>query len=85
MVESGVFEWCREVAMAAPASGDAERFVGLLQSQGDYQTLVRHGLDDEVLGVDRFAALVRQRLGVEVRAWRFVYRARLGFSGVTSR
>ena len=53
MTESGVFAWCREVALASEETGDAERFVQLLQSQGDYQTLRRRGLDDELLGVDR--------------------------------
>ena len=80
MTESGVFAWCREVALAADEMGDAQRFVHLLQSQGDYQTLRRRGLDDELLGVDRFAAVARRRLGVEQRPWQFVYRARLGFT-----
>ena len=75
MTESGVFAWCREVALASEETGDAERFVQLLQSQGDYQTLRRRGLDDELLGVDRFAAVARRRLGVERRPWQFVYRA----------
>ena len=80
MTESGAFEWCREVALASGETGNADRFVGLLRSQGDYQTLVRHGLDDEVLGVDQFAALAGERLGTDQRPWQFVYRARLGFA-----
>jgi SAM-dependent methyltransferase len=80
MAESRRFQWCREVALGSHEFGDSERFIGLLKSQGDYQTLVRHGLDDDTLGVDRFAALVRQRLRAEPRSWLFVYRARLGFT-----
>ena len=80
MTESGMFDWCREVAMASDDAGDASRLVGLLRSQGDYQTLIRNGLDDEVIGVDQFARLARQRLGDEERSWRLVYRARLGFT-----
>ena len=80
MAESGRFAWCREVALASVTTGDAERFVGLLRSQGDYQTLARHGLDDDVLGVTRFTMLVADRLGGEQRPWLFVWRARLGFS-----
>jgi hypothetical protein len=78
MRASGLFTWCREVAMTAEEPGDADRFVGLLRSQGDYQTLRRHGLDDAALGVDRFAALVRERWGDAPRPWQFVYRARIG-------
>ena len=80
MAESGRFAWCREVALTSVTTGDAERFVGLLRSQGDYQTLARHGLDDDVLGVTRFTTLVTERLGGDQRPWRFVWRARLGFS-----
>ena len=79
MMESARFAWCREIAMAAPTSGDAARFIGLLKSQGDYQALQRHGLDDDELGVDHFAAVAIDRLGSAPSPWRFVYRARLGF------
>ena len=79
MIASGRFLWCREIAMASTDSGDAARFVGLLRSQGDYQTLRRHGLDDAVLGVDAFAERVSALLGHDRRPWSFVYRARLGF------
>lgn len=80
MAESGVFAWCREVVFAAADVGNADRFIGLLKSQGDYQALRRHGLDDAHLGVDRFAELVRERLGPRATPWRFLYRARLGFT-----
>jgi hypothetical protein len=79
MDASGRFAWCREVAMTSSTEGNADRFVGLLKSQGDYQTLRRHGLDDAALAVDGFAAIAHDRLGADLRPWRFVYRARLGF------
>jgi hypothetical protein len=80
MVSSGIFAWCREVDMASQEEGDAERFIGLLKSQGDYQALRRAGLDDGDLGVETFALVARTRLGVKPRPWYFVYRARLGFA-----
>ena len=83
MNASGLFAWCREAAVSSTDSGDADRFIGLLKSQGDYQTLRRHGLQDSELGVDRFAATARARLGDDTRPWRFVYRARLAFSSTT--
>lgn len=80
MSRSGLFGWCREVAMTSVEDGDADRFVGLLKSQGDYQTLRRHGLTDADLGVDHFAATALARLGPDPRPWHFVYRARLAFA-----
>ena len=79
MIASGVFRWCREIALAVTEEGNARRFIDLLMSQGDYQTLKRHGLDDALLGVETFATSIESRLGNELRPWRFIYRARIGF------
>lgn len=80
MAASGAFAWCRELALASTELGDADRFVGLLRSQGDYQALRRAGLGDDVLGVDDLEAVADERLRAGPRTWRFVYRVRLGFS-----
>lgn len=79
MSASGQFYWCREVVMSSTEDGDAERLIGLLRSQGDYQTLRRHGLDDRELGVEDFEAVVRARMPGPSR-FHFLYRARLGFT-----
>ncbi|HUW04126.1 MAG TPA: class I SAM-dependent methyltransferase [Acidimicrobiales bacterium] len=79
MVDSGHFSFCRDIAMASADFGTAERLIGLLRSQGDYQTLRRHGIADHELGVDRFAEIANSRLGSTRQPWRFVYRVRLGF------
>ncbi|MHB8294073.1 MAG: hypothetical protein ACYDH5_05490 [Acidimicrobiales bacterium] len=50
-----------------------------MRSQGGYQALRRHGLDDGSLGVDELARVVEHRLGDERRPWYFTYRVRLGF------
>ena len=76
---SGRFAWWREVALGSIESGDAARFVGLQKSQGDYQTLLRHGADDGVLGVQEFARVAEARLGATARPWLFTWRVRLGF------
>ncbi|MEO1062951.1 MAG: class I SAM-dependent methyltransferase [Actinomycetota bacterium] len=75
---SGRFDWVREVVTHALEPGDAERFVGLLRSQGDYRTLRRHGLTDEQLGADELERVARTELGGPARPWVFTYRARIG-------
>lgn len=78
MRASGVFRSCREVGALASEDGDAERFIALLRSQGDLQTLLKHGLRVEQLGVDRFASEVRVALGEARRPFWFTYRVRIG-------
>lgn len=78
MSASGQFCWCREVVLSSTEEGDADRLIGLLKSQGDYQALRRHGLEDRELGVETFEAVVRARTRTP-RTFRFPYRARLGF------
>jgi SAM-dependent methyltransferase len=78
MVDSGVYRWCHEVALHRVDLSDAARFVGLLRSQGDYQTLRLEGLDDELLGathVERVASRVWQG---GLRPLVFTYRVRIG-------
>lgn len=78
MVASQQFWHCVEVAAVSAERGDSDRFVKLFQSQGDYQALRRHGLDDTTLGVDHFASEVRDALGESDRSFWFTYRARIG-------
>ncbi len=78
MVASRQFQHCVEVAVLGEERGDADRFVRLFQSQGDYQALRRHGLDDETLGIDRFNTEAVAALGAAQRPFWFTYRARLG-------
>ncbi len=82
MSESGHFAWCHELALHQEEKGDAKRFVELLKSQGDYQTLLRNGLDDQTLGVDDLAATARRVLGPRERSWWFTYRVRVGVVAV---
>jgi SAM-dependent methyltransferase len=78
MIASQQFQHCVEVAVLGEERGDADRFVQLFRSQGDYQALLRHGLDDEMLGIDRFTAEVGAALGETQRPFWFTYRARIG-------
>ncbi|MCU1372982.1 MAG: methyltransferase domain containing protein [Actinomycetia bacterium] len=78
MIESGRFAWCHELAVHGEEEGTAERFVALLRSQGDYQTLRHAGVSDEHLGVTTFEEVCRAALGAEPRRWLFTWRVRLG-------
>jgi SAM-dependent methyltransferase len=78
MRASGEFQWCGEVCALSREQGDADRFIALLRSQGDLQTLLKHGLTEQLLGVDSFAADARQELGPGARPFWFTYRVRLG-------
>lgn len=78
MRASGAFAWCRELAFHAAEPGDADRYVALLRSQGDLQTLVKHGVSEAVMGVPEFARVVGDALGAARRPFWFTYRARIG-------
>jgi SAM-dependent methyltransferase len=78
MVASQQFQHCVEVAAVGEERGDADRFVQLFRSQGDYQALRRHGLDDEAMGIDRFSTDVAAALGSGEHPFWFTYRARIG-------
>lgn len=84
MVASQRFAHCVEVAAVAEETGDAERFVQLFKSQGDYQALRRNGLDDAALGVDVFADEVQAALGDTSCPFWFTYRARIGVVATTT-
>jgi SAM-dependent methyltransferase len=78
MRASGHFAWCRELAVHRREPGDAARFVDLLRSQGDLQTMLKHGATEDDLGIARLADLATRRLGTGPRPLWFTYRVRLG-------
>jgi SAM-dependent methyltransferase len=77
-VESGHFRWCREIESMQVDEGDAERFVAVLLSQGDFQTVKKHGVDEASVGVAEFEREVRSALGDGVRPFWWSYRTRIG-------
>ena len=78
MIASQQFQHCVEIASLSEEQGDADRFVQLFKSQGDYQALRRHGLDDATLGIDKFSDDVHTVLGSAEHPFWFTYRARIG-------
>lgn len=77
-VESGHFRWCREIESIQGDDGDAERFVAVLLSQGDFQTLKQHGVDEALVGVAEFERDVRAAFGDGTRRFWWSYRTRIG-------
>jgi len=75
---SGHFAWCHELAMHKAERGDAQRFVDLFRSQGDYQTLRHVGFEDAELGIARLDDTARRCLGDREVPWWFTYRAQVG-------
>jgi SAM-dependent methyltransferase len=77
---SGHFRYAREVLLHHEEAGDAERFIGLVHSQGTIADLLRCGVAAETFGLPEFEALCRRELAGPVRPWLFSYRVRLGFT-----
>src|SRR5436190_790371 len=77
MRDSGRFRWCTELTAHGLENGDHARFVDLLRSQGDFQTLRKHGLDEDTLGVGALEAEARDAMGAGVRPMWFSWRARV--------
>lgn len=80
IARSGHFGYARELVLDEPEEGGAERFVGLLHSQGSYQGLLKAALSDDDLGVPAFERAVADayRDAGEAVAMSFCWRVRLG-------
>lgn len=78
MKTSGCFRHTKEVVIHHTDQGNAERFVGLLLSQGYMMSLMKTGLTEADLGIDTLRALARRTLGDESRPWFWSARVRMG-------
>lgn len=79
MTASGRFRETRELTLEHRDTGDAERLVGLLLSQGHVMGLLKRGLATEAdLAIDRLRAVAQRTLGASPREWRWTARVRLG-------
>ena len=75
---SGYFRYTKEIAVHHVETGNAERLVGLLLSQGGVASLLKHGLSEQEIGVDTLRADAERTLGDEPSPWYLTYRIRLG-------
>lgn len=78
MQASGCFRFTKEILVHQADTGNAERFIGLLLSQGSVQTLLKSGLSDAQIGLDRFRDTAEQALGTQAQTWYWSYRVRVG-------
>lgn len=78
MKNSGCFRYVKEVVLHHIEQGNAERFVGVLLSQGGVASLVKHGLSEEEMGIERFRAIATRTLGETDSSWFWSSRIRIG-------
>lgn len=78
MAESGCFRYTKEIVVHQVDLGNAERLVGLLRSQGSVMTLLKKGIPEDQIGIDRLEEIAGQTLGTSDRPWVWSSRVRLG-------
>lgn len=80
MQASNCFRYVKEIVLHHIEQGNAERFVGILLSQGGVRSLLKRGLTEEDLGIDRFREIANRMLGAEDRPWIWSSRVRFGIA-----
>lgn len=78
IIASGEFRYTREIVFHHYENCDAERYVGLMLSQGGVQTVLRLGADDLNGEITAFRALVEDYFQGQTRQIMLCYRMRLG-------
>ena len=78
MQKSVCFRYTKEIVLHHVETGNAERLIGLLLSQGSVMTLIKHGMSDAQLGLNVFKQKVNQALGEKPETWYWSSRVRYG-------
>ena len=78
MRESGRFRYVRECLLHNEDEGGAERIVGLLLSQGSVQSLLKQGISEADLGLDRVREIAGRAFGAASSRWFWSARIRIG-------
>jgi ubiquinone/menaquinone biosynthesis C-methylase UbiE len=76
--ESGRFRFAREVVLHHVESGGADRLVGVMLSQGEIASLLKHGISEDKIGITALREAARRALGDATVPWYWSYRVRLG-------
>jgi ubiquinone/menaquinone biosynthesis C-methylase UbiE len=77
MRQSGRFRYSREVVLHHVESGDADRLVGVMLSQGEVASLLRHGVSEDEIGITALRQAADRALGSASLPWYWSYRVRL--------
>ncbi len=78
MQASGFFRHVKEVVVHHIDSGNAERLVGVLLSQGSTMGLLKQGMTEHDLDIDYLRAVASRTLGTSPKTWYWSSRIRLG-------
>lgn len=78
MQESECFRYVQETMIHHHDSGNAERLVGVLLSQGYIAGLQKAGLGEDQLGITELRAVAQRTLGAKPHPWIWSARVRLG-------
>src|ERR1700741_3864894 len=76
--KSGHFRYTRDLACLHIDSGNSNRLLGLLRSQGSIATLLKHGYAEAEIGLEQLEETLQQRLGERTTRWFWCYRIRVG-------
>ncbi len=78
MEASGCFRYVKEIVVHHRESGNDERLVGMALSQGGVASLLKRGMGEVEIGLDRLRAVCQRAIGPDPIPWYFSYRVRLG-------
>ncbi len=78
MKASRRFRYTKEFIIHHADRGNGDRLVGLALSQGSVMSLLKLGLSEEEVGLDRFREVVGRVLGEAIHTWHWSVHVRLG-------
>jgi ubiquinone/menaquinone biosynthesis C-methylase UbiE len=78
METSGQFRYIKEIAVHNKEPGDADRIVGFNLSHSITQTLLKHGLTEQEIGIDDLREQLQKQLGKKSIPMYFTYTLRIG-------
>ena len=76
--KSGLFRYVKEITLHNTEKGDVNRFIGLMFSQGGVQSLLKLGLSEREIGIEKFRNAVAPYQDDAPRTWFISYRVRIG-------
>jgi SAM-dependent methyltransferase len=74
---SGLFRFVTETSVHSVETGDADRVLGFLLSEGSVTTLLEH-VDEQMIGLDRVRATAQRTIGSAAAPWYLGYGVWLG-------